>query len=121
MAIRSPPGRPLPAVSPFAKRPLHVPANEQVQFAIIVIVEKAGARTPPGASNSTPFSDIAETSIPVVVIQRIATDAGDQHVFPSVVIIVGNGDSHSVTIPGFSGQPCDFSRICEGPIFVLMK
>ena len=52
-----------------------------------------------GTANTGCFRDIGEGAVSVVVIELVATVSSDIDIFVAVIIVVANGDAHSVTDP----------------------
>src|SRR5262249_48614514 len=74
-----------------------------------VIVEPGGAGRPLArVLHPSLFRDLGERPIPVVVKQRAGGIAGDKQIGVAVVVVVADGDSHSVKIlaidSGFGGD-----------------
>src|SRR6266536_6719827 len=113
----------------FAVRlPADVPAeivdDEEIKQAIIVHVHPSGAH---GAKRPIVlkrmgvtgfFRYIGERAIPVVVVESITVDAGDENVFVAIVVVIT--DRHSDVISR-SGESCFFSDIGEGAVSIVLK
>ena len=78
--------------------PRDVIANEQVQPAVVVIIEEP-ARRPPrvvGPGHSRRFGDVRPPVVAVVAIQPVRTDGADEQIDVSVVVIISDGRPHPV-------------------------
>src|SRR5947208_7266775 len=57
------------AVVPEA--PIHITGHEEVEVAVIVVIEKPGARTPSASDNSGAFRYVGERAVPIVMVERV--------------------------------------------------
>ena len=96
--IRPVAGLLLAAVTVVLKRPLHVARDEQIEAAVVVVVEEAGARAPAAARDTGPARHVAERTVTVVAIQRVAAVVGDVEIVEAVVVVVANGHAHAVAV-----------------------
>ena len=79
-------------------RPLDVVADEQIELAIIIVVDPGGARAPvhSRAAHSGRRGDLGELAVALVVKQVIAPHRGEEDVRQPVVVIIANGHPHAV-------------------------
>src|SRR5882762_3417993 len=110
----------LAAVAVGAKSPIDVTGHEQVELAVIVVVEESGARAPPAGGDSGRFRDVGERAISVVVVQRVAAVVGHVDIFEAVVVIVAHGDAHSVVVLRHSGEARLFRDVGKRAVGVLV-
>src|SRR6266545_4539095 len=74
---------------------LQVVTNEQIEVAVVVIIEKSGAGAPlripyPGARGY-----ISKRSLTSVYISFAGTITGDVNVWPAIIVVIPNGEAHS--------------------------
>src|SRR5205085_10282674 len=88
---------PLLAAAPVGgERPVDVARDEQVEGAVVVVVEEAGAGTPAAAADPGALRHVGEGAVAVVAIQRVAAVAGDVEVGVPVVVVIGRRHAHPV-------------------------
>ena len=73
---------------------LHVPADEQVQAPVAVVVGEAAPGRPAAARQARPRRDVGERAVVVVVIEVVPTESGDVEVLPAVPVHVGGAGTH---------------------------
>ena len=95
----------LAAVAVGLKAPLHVARDEQIELAVVVVVEEPRARAPP-ASRDTParLGHVGERAVAVVVIQRVAAVIRHVEIFEAVVVVVAHRDAHAVLVLRHAGE-----------------
>ena len=81
---------------------LHKAADEEIETAIVVVVEPDGAGTPPG-QHTRFLGDVGKRAVAVVVIENVATVRGDVDVRKTIAVVIANGYSHSIAIAGYAG------------------
>src|SRR5205085_2816030 len=96
MAVGAVTGLLLAAAAVGGERPGHVARDEQVEQAVVVVVEEAGAGAPAAAANARPLRHVRKGAVAVVAIQRVAAIARQVQVGVTVVVVVGGGDAHAV-------------------------
>src|SRR5262245_16548796 len=75
-------------------RPDHVIGNHQIQARVLVIIEESGARTPlPSISNTGLSGDVAESTIPVVMIEDRSVPTYHIKIHEAVIVVVACGNS----------------------------
>src|ERR1700722_14502317 len=97
---------------------LNVAKHDEIQQSIVVEVNPRRARGPSAAANARLVGDVSKSAVANVVVELVATVRGPIQIFEAVVIVVTDGDSHSVSHtlkPGF------FRHIFERSICFLMK
>ena len=82
------------------KGPAEIPADEQIEFAVIVVVEEARARAPARRRYACLGGHILERAVAPVPVQHIAAIGRQIQIFKAVVIEVADGDPHRVTRSG---------------------
>ncbi len=79
--------------------PLQIVDDDEVEQAVVVDVDPGGGDGPERAVLGVGLveagfgGDVGESSVAVVVIERVAVDAGDEDVFVAVVVVVADGDA----------------------------
>src|SRR5262249_4232921 len=98
------------AINVLLRRPLNVVRNDEIEFSVAVVID-------PGCAcaellhtcNARSLRNIRESAITVVVKESALTDCSDENVVVAIVVVVANGDSHSVHADrqsGFLGDVC---------------
>src|SRR5437588_3229604 len=96
MAVGSIAWHAIAAVAVRLERPVQVPRYEDIQSPVVIVIEETRADRPPTASHAGLGRHVRERAISIVVVEDIASVAGDQYVLESVVIIVCNRYTHAV-------------------------
>src|SRR5437667_11952702 len=99
MAVRAIPRLLLAAVNILLEAPIEIAADEQVELAVVVVVEKAGARAPSGGRDSRLRRHILKRAVAAIPVENIGAIGGQVEILKSVVIIIADGDAHSVPVP----------------------
>src|SRR5438874_11857799 len=89
-------------------------ADEQVQQAVVVVIQpcRAGAPVVGRTADTGLRGHVFESSVPIVVEQMIAADAGYDQVLESVVVVVADRNAHAVEThvePGPGGDVGEMS------------
>ena len=76
---------------------IHVVGNEEVHVAVAVVIQESAARAPAGARHRQFGLGGYVGKLPVaqIAIENVVAVVGDQHVGPTVVVIVGHADALS--------------------------
>src|SRR2546430_7562192 len=61
------------AVVPEA--PIHITGQEEVEVAVIVVIEEPGARTPSASDNSGALRYVGERAVPIVMVESVPSIA----------------------------------------------
>src|SRR5258708_6790522 len=91
-------------------------ANEQVQLAVIVVVEPDRAGGPAGSGDSGLLSHIGERAITIVVVQDAAAVLRDVQIWKAVAIVICDSDAHAVAAARYAGL---FGDVGEGAIAIV--
>src|SRR5216684_4784454 len=87
-------------------------------MAVIVIVAEGGARTPAsGVSYSGFRGDIGERAIAIVVVEQATIEIRNIKVFPSVIVVVGDGGAKS---PAAMREPSLGGHIGKSAVVVIV-
>ena len=76
------------------ERELDEAAQEEIQPAVVVVVEPHGARGPSRRGDAGSVGDVGERAVAVVVIQRASPVRCHENIGIAVVVVVGDGASH---------------------------
>src|ERR1700749_1053099 len=76
---------------------LDVTKHNEIQQSIVVEVDPRRARRPSASGNTRLVGDVLKSAVAVVVVELVAAVRGHVQIFEPVVIIVTDGDSHSVS------------------------
>src|ERR1700686_1200548 len=76
---------------------LHKLADEQIQLAVIVIVEPDRAGGPPRRAHSGFFRDIGESAVTVIVVKNVPAVLGDVDILEAVAVIISNRHALAVS------------------------
>ena len=78
--------------------PTDVIANEEIQAAVVVVIEPCGSRAPSirGPAYSSFCGDVAEFATRFIVQKPVPTDSGNENVDASVIVVIAGGGSHPV-------------------------
>ena len=100
-------------------RPPHVIADEQIQPAVVVVIQprRAGAPIIGRAAHAGARRHFPELSLPVVVKEVIAAHRRDEHVVQAVVVVIADGHTHAVETRVQTGTGGD---IAEAALAVVM-
>src|SRR5258708_10465657 len=91
-------------------------ANEEVQFAVVVIVKPDRAGGPAGGSCSGLLGHIGEGAIAIVVVQDAAAVLRDVQIRKAVAIVISDGGAHAVAAASDAGLVGD---VGEGSIAIV--
>src|SRR5205085_6275223 len=75
---------------------LNEPANEQIEFAVVVIVEPHCTGRPTRRGKARFFSHVGEGSVTVVAVENIAAVLSYVKIGQTVAVIVADRDAHAV-------------------------
>src|SRR5580658_7343401 len=74
--------------------PEHVTRDEKIEVAVIIVIEEAGRAAPASSCYSGLCGYVRESSVPVIVIERIFPVVGDVEIGIAVVIVIAHGHAH---------------------------
>ncbi len=100
--------------------PINVAGDEQVEIATIVVIEKARAGAPPTAANARLLCDIRECPISVVMVENVATEAGDVDIIETVIVVIAHSHAHRVVALRRSAEASPFGHIRECAVGILV-
>ena len=104
-------------VGQFVHVEMHVAGDEQVHMAVAVVVAPGRAGAESSRHHSCLIRDIFKLAVAQVVIQRIAAIASYVDIGQTIVVIVGDCDSHA---PAFAGESGGLGDVGEFEAVVLV-
>src|SRR6185369_2968772 len=78
------------------RRPVDVVADEEIELAVVVIVEPGGARGKTWIADAGGFGYVEKLAAAEVVEEMVWADAGDVDVGVAVVVVVSRGDADAI-------------------------
>ena len=78
-------------------------ADEEIEAAVVVVIEPDGAGGPAGSGNAGFFGDVGEGAVAIVAIENAAAILRDVEIGETVGVVVANGDAHAVAAAGDAG------------------
>ncbi len=109
MAVHANAARRVPAEAVHLGRPHRVVDDQEVEPAVVVVVEPAAADGPLVGGNAGLRGDVFETSADVAI-QHLAMHAGHEEVGGAVVVVVRGGHAHGVA---GAAQARGFGHVAE--------
>src|ERR1035438_4748304 len=98
-----------PAKRVLVDLPLAIVGYEQVQAAVVIVIEPAGGHRPHllsvqhGPAHSGFVRNIGKGAVVVVMKKLISGHAGEEDIRPSIVIVISNGDADAIALALDSG------------------
>ena len=100
----------------FGLREIAEAADEEIELAIVVVVEPDGATTPAGRRHAGLVRHVGESAIAIVVIENAARVLGHVQVGQAIAVVVAHRHPHPVGAAAHTGLRGD---VAEGPIPVV--
>src|SRR3984893_11802138 len=100
----------------FAKVPKET--YEQIEPALIVVVEPNRTGSPTGRADTGLLRDVGKSSVAVVVVQNAFSVVGHVEIGEAVVIVVAHCGTHSIAASGYAGFLRHVAE-CAVPIVVI--
>jgi hypothetical protein len=91
-------------------------ADEEVQAAIVVVIEPDGARRPPGSCKAGLCGHVGKGAVAVIAIQDASGILGDVEIGQAVAVVIADRNAHAV---GASGNPRLFGDVGKRAIPVV--
>src|SRR5260221_11750579 len=85
--------------------PLHVASYEEIEMAVVVVVEEARRHGPASARDASLGGYGREGAIAIVVIEDVLSVAGYVEIGISVVVVIAEGEAKTVIIVALVGEP----------------
>src|ERR1700720_1790368 len=76
---------------------IDVSRYEQIQLAVVVVIQERSAGRPLGCSYTGGLGNIDESTVAVVLKQMVLPEAGYEKIVKAIVVIVTHGASHAPT------------------------
>src|SRR5580693_8991881 len=90
-------GLPLaPAYFAVLRIPHHVARDQQIQVAVIVVIEKAGGAAPTASLHSGFGGDVFKGAVAIVVVQGIFSVVRDVQIGKTIVVVIADRYTHAV-------------------------
>ncbi len=90
--------------------------HEQIELAVVIEIEPPRGNRPLGAANANPFGHVLERSVAAVVIQRVVIDTRHKDVRMAVVVVIGYGYAHRITLARHASL---LRNVCEVHVAVV--
>ena len=110
----------LPAVAVGLETPIQVARNEDVELAVVVVIEEPGTRAPAAGCNTGCLGDIGKRAVSVVMVERVAAVSGHVDIFKAIVVVITDSHTHRVVVLLGSRQTCLLRHIGKGAIRILV-
>src|ERR1022692_2222529 len=113
-----------PAKRVLVDLPLAIVRHEQVQAAVVIVVEPAGGHRPHllsvqhSPAHSGFFRNVGKGAVVVVMKKLISGHVGEEDVRPSIVIVISNGDADAIALALDSGF---LGNIRESAVMVIVE
>ena len=99
--------------------PIEIASNKQIEFAVVIVIEKPRGDGPTARSNTCLHGDIGKRAVAIVVVQDIFAVVGHVNVWEAVIVVVSDRNAHSVVGIAGIGQTGLFGDVGETPILIL--
>ena len=90
--------------------------DEQIESAVIVIIEPDRAGSPSGGGDPCLLRYISEGAVTVVAVENAAPILGHVQVREAIGVVIADGDAHAITTTSNTGR---FGDIGEGTVAVI--
>jgi len=97
---------------------LQVAEDNEIEQSVPIKINPGGARRPAAAGHAGALGYVGKRSVAIVVIKLVPAVCGHIQVFKSVIVVIADSDSHSVTC---SVQPSSLSYVFECAVFFLVE
>ncbi len=91
--------------------------DEEIEAAVVVVIEPDGARGPAGCGYAGFFGDVGEGAVAVVAIEDAATVLRDVEIGEAVGVVVAYSDAHAIAAAGDASFLCD---VGEGAVAIVV-
>src|SRR5262249_30849429 len=89
---------------------IDVSRYEQIQLAVVVVIQERRAGGPLGCSYPSGLGNIAESTVAFVLKQMVLPEAGYEKIVKAIVVIVTHCASHAPTDVGETRLVCHISK-----------
>src|SRR4029077_14782895 len=90
--------------------------NEQIQSAVVVVIEPNGAGGPSGSGHASLLRHVREGAVPIIVVKDALTVLRHVKIRETVAIVVSNG--YALSVPA-CGDSCLFGDVGESAIAII--
>src|SRR5437667_9654309 len=99
---------------------IDVVGDEQIEFAVAIVVDKRAASVPTLAVPAHPgfVGHISERAIAVIVVKHVLAKIGDEEIFEAVVVVVTNADALSPAGVGYASLQ---SNVGECAVSIILE
>src|SRR5260370_20348278 len=98
---------------------VEIASNKQIQFAVVIVVQKSRGHGPTTRSDTCLRGDIGKSAVTIVVIQDIFAVVGNVNVREAIVVIVADRNAHPVVAVASIGQASLLGDVGETAVLVL--
>src|ERR1700733_16237284 len=113
-------GLPLaPAYLAVLRIPHHVARDQQIQMAVIVVIEKAGGAAPAASLPPGFGGDVCKSAIAIVVVEGVFSFVRDVQIGITIVVVIADRYTHAVISVTCVRQPGFLRDVGETPIRIL--
>src|SRR5271163_4850731 len=99
--------------------PYHVTRYEQIQMAVVVVIEKAGGAAPTASLYTRLGGDVCKGAITIVVIQSILSVVRDVQIGKAIIVVIADRHAHAVVAVARIRQTSFLGDVRETPIRIL--
>src|SRR5437667_6011710 len=101
---------------------IDVVGDEQIEFAVAIVVDKRAASVPTLAVPAHPgfVGHIGERAIAVIVVKHVLAKIGDEEIFEAVIVVIANADPLSPAGVGYASLQSNVGECAVSIIFEEM-
>ena len=99
--------------------PLQIAGHEQIEAAVVVVVEEPGAGAPSAGPDPRAGGDVGERAVSLVAIEPVAAIAGDVEIREAVVVVVADRHAHPVDAVCGAAETGLLRHVDEGAVTLL--
>src|SRR5260221_1923366 len=93
-------------------------ANEQIEFAVIVVVKPDGAGRPTRGGEAGFFGNVGESAVAIVAIENVAAILGNVEIGEAVPVVISDCNTHSVAATRYAPLLRDVAAGVVAIVFV---
>ena len=109
----------LAAMAVLLEAPLQIAGHEQIEAAVVVVVEEPGAGAPSVSRDPCTGRDVGERAVSLVAIEPVAAIAGDVEIREAVVVVVADRRAHPIDAVGGAAETGFLCLVHEGAVALL--
>ena len=99
--------------------PFHITGHEEIEMAVVVVIEETRGTRPASASDACFCRNISERSVAIIVVQDILPIIRDKQVGIAIVVVVAYGHRYSIIAIARIGQPGGLRDVCKASVAIL--